>query len=222
MNLKKLLSALFLFAESVCAQEHKMASFPINFDIDLGGVGPTGPTRTAYSPSFMVGAGANMPLKKWFTLDLANLDFGFGNAGGSRIVTLTDNSKRSTANYTLFFTSGPRLSVPLSRSGSGRLEFGGGYAGVLHKEYGVGNVSYIGNTTITEQIQCNDCFRTWGSGAYATVQLSTRNSYSRGGGLFIKYYDVTDTGKSYSPYLQFPSRQRWLVAGANFTFGFGK
>ena len=127
-----------------------------------------------------------------------------------------------TANYTLFFTSGARLHIPLSHTGSGRLEIGGGYAGVLHQEYGVGNTSYIGTTTVTEQIQCNDCFHTWGSGACAMVQLSSRNAYSRGGGLFIKYYDVTDTGKSYSPYVQFPARQRWVLVGLNFTFGFGK
>ncbi|MGH9693579.1 MAG: hypothetical protein ACRD5Z_05530 [Bryobacteraceae bacterium] len=149
-----------------------------------------------------------------------NADFGFGNAGGSRIITLTDNTTRRTANYSLFFGSGVRLLLPLPHTTSGRFELGGGYGGVLHKEYGVGNVYYVGATQVTEQIQCNDCFDTWGGGAYVVMQLSFRNEYSRGGGIFVKYYDVTDTGHSFSPYVQFPSRQHWLTTGVSFTFGF--
>jgi hypothetical protein len=135
-----------LAAPPVIGQEHKVASVPINFDLDIEGAAPTGPTHNAYSPSFMVAGDANYAASRWFTMDLVNADFGFGDAGGSRI-RLTDNSTRPRANRSLCFTSGAFIHVPLSRSGSAQFEVGGEFAGLLHKEYAVGKVSCGSDST---------------------------------------------------------------------------
>ena len=65
-------------------------------------------------------------MNRWFTWDALTIDAGFGTAGGSRIITLSDQSKRSTANYSAQLMSGGRLMIPLKRGGSGRLEIAGG------------------------------------------------------------------------------------------------
>ena len=111
--------------------------------------------------------------------------------------------------------------IPLKRGGSGRLEIAGGWAGVQHQEYGVGKVSYVGTTRVQEQIQCNSCFSTFGSGYYGLVQLGSRNQNYRGAGVFVKWLEVLDNGQSFSPRVGFPKQQRWITFGLNFTFGFG-
>jgi hypothetical protein len=114
----------------------------------------------------MIGGGAKVAASRYFSWDALLVDFGFGSAGGSRVIRLTDQSTRSTANYSLFLTSGWRVSAPLARGSSARIEASAGYAGVLHKEYGVGR--YLGPNMV-EQIACTSCFNTWGNGYYALV-----------------------------------------------------
>src|SRR5688572_15416745 len=108
---------------SAPAQEGASAPYPkFNLDFNLGGFVPTGPTKDAFKESLMIGGGAKVAASRYFSWDALLVDFGFGSAGGSRVIRLTDQSTRSTANYSLFLTSGWGVSAPLVRGSSARVE----------------------------------------------------------------------------------------------------
>lgn len=208
---------LFALLVAVVWAEDAPRKFPVNFDLDFGGITPVQGSGQYYSGSFMIGTGANLAVKKWFTWDIINADFGFGTGGKSRTIQLTNGETRSTANVQTMLGTGGRLNLPFGEKG--RLSFGGGAAGIFQREYGVGRTTYVGATQINEVITCRDCFKTTYNGYYVLLEVASRDKTGRGVGLFCKYFQGLDDGKSYVPYGYNPPEQHWLSVGLNFSFG---
>ncbi|MDZ4802325.1 MAG: hypothetical protein SGI92_29550 [Bryobacteraceae bacterium] len=72
---------------------------PFAYEFNIGGMGALSKTSADYSNSIVMGGGASLPITRWINIDLANLDFGFGTAGGPRTISVSDGSKRTTKNY---------------------------------------------------------------------------------------------------------------------------
>src|SRR6266700_8446590 len=108
---------------------------PFYYQVDIGAVMPTGQTGAAgtYKSSFMIGGGFGLPVKKWLSLDLAEMDFGFGTTNHAQTISVSDGSTANTTNYQMLFGSGSRVNIPLRHSAA--LGLGGGFAAAAQNEY---------------------------------------------------------------------------------------
>ena len=205
---------LFTISEPVLAQADRKLKY-LDFNVNVGGMGPLGTTGDGYSKSILLGGGVVVPISKWFQMD-ADVDFGFGTTGASRTIRLTDGSTRSTANYQAMVIAGPRFNVPIGNKAS--IGFGGGAAAVAQNEYGVGRSSLIGNTLYVENIDCGSCSRHGASGAYILLSYMGPTSPKSKLGFTFKYYMLTDDKNRYASWIP-RQNQRWLTGALVFNFG---
>jgi len=186
---------------------------PFAYEFNIGGMGALGKTSADYSNSFLIGGGVSLPVTRWVSLDLANMDFGFGTSGGPRTISVSDGSKRSTKNYQTMFTSGGRINLPLGRGAA--LGLGGGYGAVLQNEYVPSRSYYQGGVRVVENVACSSCSQGTFQGPYVQARLFARSTKHNAFGVTAKYFLANDTDKSFfrSP------PQRWLTVAFTFSFG---
>jgi hypothetical protein len=138
---------------------------PFDYQINIGGTTPAGKTASAglYSPSFMIG-GVGLPLRKWVTLDMISMDFGFGTTNQTQTIQVSDGTARTTKNYQMLFSSGPRFNLPLGHHSA--LGLGGGYAGLFQNEYVPDSATNNGVVTVLQRVNCTTCSRNAYQGPY--------------------------------------------------------
>jgi len=175
-----------------------------------------GASGDSYSPSFMIGGGASLPVGRWVSLDLVSMDFGFGTTGISRNIPIVGGGTRKTENYQMMFGSGGRLNLPLGRSAV--LGVGGGFGAIAQNEYVPDRIYYSGGVQVVESVSCASCSRRSFSGSYLQLRLFGRSNNRTGFGVNAKYYMVKDADHSAGSYLRLPN-QRWLTVGVTFSFG---
>ena len=196
--------------------ETKKHHTPFSYEFDIGGATPTGASGNSYSPSFMVGGGASLPIGRWVSIDWASMDFGFGTTGASQNISVSDGSTRQTKNYQMMFGSGGRVNLPLGRSAA--LGLGGGIGVIAQNEYVPDRVYYSGGVRVIESVDCTSCTRQSFYGPYIEARLFGRPDKYSGFGVKAKYYMVKDGDHSAGSFLRLPN-QRWLTVGVTFSFG---
>jgi hypothetical protein len=190
---------------------------PFSYEFDIGGTTPAGATLSGpYSASFMIGGGASLPLGRWVSLDWASLNFGFGTTNQTQTVQVSDNTTRTTRNYQMMFSSGPRFNLPLGHRVA--LGLGGGYGAIVQNEYVPDRIINNGVTTIIQSVNCTVCSRNAYQGPYVEARLFGRSNKYSGFGVNAKYYIVKDSDHPHSSFQYLPP-QRWLSVGVVFTFG---
>jgi hypothetical protein len=165
----------------------------------------------------MIGGGLSLPIKRWISADLGSMDFAFGTAGPSRVITVVDStgaeSGRNVKNYQFMYAGGPRVNLPLGKNWA--LGLSSGYSAVVLSEYAVGNSYYQGGTLVTEKINCTSCTQTTFSGPYFGLRIFARSNKYTSIGFDAKYYLVRDSAHPDSPF----HNQNWVSAGVVFSFG---
>ena len=199
------------------AQSEPHHRTPLSYEVNLGGVTPAGTTKSGpYSSSVLIGGGVSLPLGKWVSLDFASMDFGFGTTNQTQTIQASDGTSRTTRNYQMMFTSGPRFNVPLGSKIA--LGLGGGYGAIFQNEYVPLRVINVAGNTVIQSVDCTSCSRGSYQGPYMQARLLGRSDKYTGFGVTAKYYIVKDSGHSQSSYFYQPP-QRWLSVGVTFTFG---
>src|ERR1035438_9817509 len=93
--------------QTPAAQEQTPAKHktPFSYQIDIGVVAPTGPTKSSggYNSSFMIGGGIALPFTKWIVWDMANFDFGFGTTNHTQTINVSNGTTATNSNYQMLF-----------------------------------------------------------------------------------------------------------------------
>jgi hypothetical protein len=199
--------------ERTPAKKHDFA-----FQIDMGGVFPMGQTRSSggYNSSLMIGGGFGVPLKKWISWDMADLDFGFGTTNQSQTIEVSNGTTAKTANYQILFGTGARVNLPVGHSAA--LGLGGGFASADENEYVPSQYSTIGGVTTVTSVNCTTCSHNSYTGSYFEARFYGRSDKYATAGIDAKYYMLKDSNNSLSSYTNLPP-QRWLTVSFVFTFG---
>ena len=185
--------------------------------VDIGAVTPTGQTKSSggYKSSFMIGGGFGVPITKWISWDLADVDFGFGTTNQTQTIQVSNGTTATTENYQILFGDGARANVPLRHGYI--LGLGGGVASAVQNEYVPDQYSTIGGVTTITSVNCTTCSHRSFTGAYVEGRLFGRSDKYNGAGIDAKYY-MLNSDSSSSSYTNLPA-QRWLTVGFVVTFG---
>jgi|GEM_PF-4668444 len=216
MSLKQfacMMVSVFLLPGILLSQQREGPRLPISWEINVGGMGPMGKASNTYSSSFLVGGGMSIPITRWFSADIVNMDFGFGTSKDTQTLSVSDGSNRNTKNYQMMFSSGGRVNVPLG--GGAALGLGGGYGNVGQYEYVPTRSFYQNGVLVYENIDCGPCSQKTFQGPYLQARLFGRATKYNGFGVSAKYFIARDTDKGY--FSRPP--QRWLTVSLTFSFG---
>jgi hypothetical protein len=164
----------------------------------------------------MIGGGFGWPVRRWLSLDLVNMDFGFGNTAQSQTLLLENGSAASTKNYQMLFGTGPRLNVPIHKGFTLGLE--GGFAAAVQNEYVPDQSTTVGGVTTIVTVDCTSCTHNNFQGSYAGLRIFGRSNKYNGLGIDAKYYMLKDSNGSLDIYSNIPP-QNWLTVGLVFSFG---